>query len=142
MNELLVEAIEQARRDLRWAAGGMTEEEKEEQRRTTEVKEMKLFVSSAFGLTREHALYYPKVVWQDHQAAIVFKIEGQQFRLFPSGDDFRLQTLGGKTLATIGKTDQYFASRVIVALGDALVDQAGGSAVVSTTAPKSRRYRS
>jgi hypothetical protein len=120
MTDSLVEAVEQARRDLRWATGGMTEEEKEEQRRTTEVKEMKLFVSSTFGLLREHALFYPKVIWHDNQAAVEFKIQGQVFRLCPSGEDLRLQGSDGKALTAIQKTDPNFASRVIVALGDAL----------------------
>lgn len=121
MRDLLVAAIEQARRELRWAAGGMTEEEKEEERRTTEVKDMKLFVSSTFGLQREHILRYPKVVWYDNQAAIEFKIEGKVFRLCPSGDDFRLQTHDGRALTVIRKNDPNFASRVIVALGDVLI---------------------
>ena len=43
MTDPLIEAVEEARRELRWAAGGMTEEEKEDQRRIAEVKEMKLF---------------------------------------------------------------------------------------------------
>lgn len=120
MTDPLVEVVEQARRELRWATGGMTEEEKEEQRRTTEVKEMKLFVSSTFGLQREHALFYPKVIWHDNQAAIEFKIKGQVLRLCPSGENLRLQAYDGKALTAIRKTDPNFASRVIVALGDVL----------------------
>jgi hypothetical protein len=119
MTDPLIEAVEQARRELRWSAGGMTEEEKEDQRRKMEVKEMKLFMNS-FGLQREHALGYPKAIWSDNRAAIEFKIKGQVFRLYPSGDDLRLQTSDGKPLTDIRKTDPNFASRVIVALGDVL----------------------
>jgi hypothetical protein len=119
MTDPLIEAVEEARRELRWAAGGMTEEEKEDQRRIAEVKEMKLFMNS-FGLLREHALCYPKAIWSEDRAAIEFKIKGQVFRLYPSGDDLRLQTFDGKPLTEIRKTDPYFASRVIVAVGDVL----------------------
>jgi len=121
MRDVMVEAIERAKRDLRWAEGGMTEEEKEEQRRATEVKEMKLFLSSTFGLQREHLLWYPKVIWDNNQASIKFLIENKVFHLCPSGDDFRLEADDGKALTVIAKNDPYFASRVIVALGDMLV---------------------
>ena len=121
MRDVMVEAIERAKRDLRWAEGGMTEEEKEEQRRATEVKEMKLFLSSTFGLQREHLLWYPKVVWYNNRASVEFLIEDKVFRLCPSGDDFRLETDDGKALTVIQNNDPNFASRVIVALGNVLV---------------------
>jgi hypothetical protein len=123
MKDDLKDLIREARRKLRKASGvPLTSEEEAEERHLAEIEEMKMFLFKTMS-----NLWFPlKVitVWTDTTVAGQFTVDGQIFELRKDGPCYRLFRIArgsGFELARLDSSDPNFASRVLVAIDDALL---------------------
>jgi hypothetical protein len=123
MNEDLKKLIQEANRELRQASGiPLTQEENDEVYRTAEIGEFDRFAYRTFGYRRMLPLKF-NVVWDEKSAIGQMSVDDRTFNLRREGEDFRLflvELQRERELLQLESSDQNFASRVLVAIGDTL----------------------
>ena len=123
MNEELKRLIQEAKRELRQASGiPLTQEENDEERRTAEIGEFDRFAYRAFGYRRMLPLKF-NVIWDGMRAIGQMRVDDRTFNLRREREDFRLflvEPHRERELLQLESSDQNFASRVLVAVGDTL----------------------
>ena len=121
MKDDLRELIQDARRAVRLASGlPLSPDEKAEERRLKETKEMDMFVFHAFKFNVMIALR-ATVIWTPSGAALEMQADGRGFHLRKNKDAFALFAIddrGERELLRIDGNDRIFANRVLVAIGD------------------------
>ena len=118
----LNELIAKARIDLRKQAGLLSTEEQEQERRKAEIEALEMEVLPKLGV-RAHLELLASAEWTSHGAAIILKAAGETFHLRKADSNtYQLQHIDGHQEAEIARvkaSDPHFASRVLVAIGDA-----------------------
>ena len=119
--QTLQQLIQEARRELRRASGlPWTPQEIEEERRRTEMEAMDMFTFRTFRMRLMDALV-SKTVWTEEGAAAEFKAEGRIYRLRKRGSRYVLFAVNDAReieLISLDSSDEQFANRVLVAIGD------------------------
>ena len=125
MKPELQELIRDARKELRKAAGLLlTPEEQNDDLHKAAVTELRKFILSRLGV-RLPDLLNGKVAWTENGPALILDAEGDVFHLRKAGDNdsyflFIIEAAGEREIARIEASDANFASRVLVAIDDAV----------------------
>ena len=125
MKSELQELIRNARKELRKASGlPLTSEEQNEDLRNTAVAELEKFTLSHLGVQVLIELR-GQVIWTKKGPAAILKAENHIFHLRKEGDgdSYALFIIEGdveREIARIESCDPCFASRVLVAIGEAV----------------------
>ena len=125
MKSELQELIRNARKELRKASGlPLTSEEQNENLRNTAVAELEKFTLSHLGVQVLIELR-GKVIWTKKGPAAILKAENHIFHLRKEGDgdSYALFIIEGEVereIARIEARDPCFASRILVAIGEAV----------------------
>jgi hypothetical protein len=124
MNEELHELIRDARKDLRKASGiPLSLEEQAEELRKAALAELEKFMLRRLGFGVVMSLH-AHVIWTEKGPAVTLDAEGHIFHVRKATDNesylFFIEGKGEREIARIDASDANFASRVLVAIGDAV----------------------
>jgi hypothetical protein len=122
MTTELQDFIRDAHLELRKAAGQLSPEEQEEELRKAAVSKLQGFVLRKLGVTLPITLD-SETAWTEKGPVAIFKAEGRVVHLRKAGDNdtymlFLVEGDSEREIARIEGSDQLFASRFLVAVGD------------------------
>ena len=125
MEQDLQELIRDARKELRKASGvPLTEDEESEDRRKAALDKLEGFILLKLGV-RLTILLNVKVVWSEKGPAVTLDADGHAFHVRKGNDNrsYLLLSVDGdkeREIATIEASDPIFASRVLMAIDEAV----------------------
>jgi hypothetical protein len=122
MNNELADFIRDAHVELRKAAGQLSPEEQEGELHKAAISKLHGFVLRKLGLTLPITLEY-ETTWTERGPVAIFRAEGRVIHLRKAGDNdtymlFLVEGDSEREIARIEGSDQLFASRFLVAVGD------------------------